>query len=744
MRNKKFLFVTNDKVNHRHPHEQEQEQDDGGDDQNACQSDYRNSNLKQGTAISALKDEVIASIRHREILLDRIRVLLTSSEQNAINGESKIRNESKSRSITKMFNAIHNASLHVIERIISIDVMSQSVIIATESESISKDDNLQHVASMLVSRDFPLSFSWLGQNYLIKMISDLQFICCANEMMTILLPEKKTLYRNPFLIPLDLDEVMGFVPDIPCTSSNSKKARMKRVPWKVNLHRVKRAGSRILFEEHRSVYGDKNICHVFPKQEINRGEKYIDVTLPPAPMIDINDLEKILSSPNLSFDDALVIAFVRLLLGCDIESITCEGGYIPRLSLFRLARQPIEIISQELAHKEKMVSIDRNILSNMYSMMTRNLVKGEMLNTMNSCDGPIKCVKVWLFQILERESGKLKEAKACEYDSNNDELLNNSDYMENECQAHANVFRKNGTPRLVSNRLVSNRLRQKTPKVDNKSKYSPIPIWINVSIRHGGNKAQVINGDFAGSITIGNSIRIVHPDDAFVYIVSRVERSCFYINGNFDLSKNSIGLKKMTLEASVLPVSTEVDVPAEEHCGTKVSKESSTIVARVWKVVDESKDKRLQWRKEYDNGFVPWFFSDQHYGYAKQYFGVKLKWDDIEKLCFDVSFCPDTCIHQQRLHYFEKVSLDEIVHETYKTVCRCWHPVTQTIDNMKWAKVARTMKFLSTVKNANYEVDMAFFRHSQNKKMGISQFKALLLDMALRRYSSARYEGRVS
>ena len=116
----------------------------------------------------------------------------------------------------------------------------------------------------------------------------------------------------------------------------------------------------------------------------------------------------------------------------------------------------------------------------------------------------------------------------------------------------------------------------------------------------------------------------------------------------------------------------------------------------------------------------------------------------MEKKCYDTVCNPDNSAHQQRLHYFEKISLDDIVLETYKTVCQLWHPITPTIDNVKWAKLARTMKFLSNVNNSNHEVDMAFFRHSHQRKLDIKQFKEVLLDMALLKYSSARYDTSVS
>ena len=122
--------------------------------------------------------------------------------------------------------------------------------------------------------------------------------------------------------------------------------------------------------------------------------------------------------------------------------------------------------------------------------------------------------------------------------------------------------------------------------------------------------------------------------------------------------------------------------------------------------------------------------------------GVRMNLSDVEKLCYDSITNPDISAQQQRLHYFEKVDLRSIIVETYKCVCQ-WHPVTASIDNVKWAKLARKMEFLASVKNSNHEVDMAFFRHSSNRKLDLKQFQRVLEDMALLKYPSRKFSQNV-
>ena len=168
----------------------------------------------------------------------------------------------------------------------------------------------------------------------------------------------------------------------------------------------------------------------------------------------------------------------------------------------------------------------------------------------------------------------------------------------------------------------------------------------------------------------------------------------------------------------------------------------SFVQLRVWRLVPSRFDKRLDWRKAFDNGFVPW----QHFTKSiipSAYLRVKVDFANIERQCFDSFSSPNSDVNQQRLHYFEKVSLNEIMMETYTAVCN-WHPVSSHIDIFKWAKLARKMKFLSKIKNSNHEVDMAFLRHSCNRRLSVSQFRSVLLDMATLKFPSSRYTCSVS
>ena len=96
-------------------------------------------------------------------------------------------------------------------------------------------------------------------------------------------------------------------------------------------------------------------------------------------------------------------------------------------------------------------------------------------------------------------------------------------------------------------------------------------------------------------------------------------------------------------------------------------------------------------------------------------------------------------MHQQRVNYFESIPLSNVIDEAFHSVCR-WHPKGNLIDNVKWAKLSRKMRFLSNMKNANHEIDMAFVRRNQDRKLDLARFHAIFDDIASIQYPALTRE----
>ena len=149
--------------------------------------------------------------------------------------------------------------------------------------------------------------------------------------------------------------------------------------------------------------------------------------------------------------------------------------------------------------------------------------------------------------------------------------------------------------------------------------------------------------------------------------------------------------------------------------------------ARIWKLVPEEEDSRAAWKREFDDGVIPYRNDGCHDSVT--HFRVRVSLENIEQNCIDFPYPLDQCVHQQRVCFFESIPLADVIGESFNAVCR-WHPQGSLIDNVKWAKLSRKMNFLSNMKNPKHEIDMAFVRHNEDRKLNLSRFHAILEDIA--------------
>ena len=111
--------------------------------------------LDEEVSLDALKRDVISSIQNRESLINRARVILSGRhEQIGAKRSRKGQDVMNSNQIKKLMFALHNASLCVVEAIISFDLTSQSVKCAEED----------------LQKQYMMPFVWMGENYLKKML----------------------------------------------------------------------------------------------------------------------------------------------------------------------------------------------------------------------------------------------------------------------------------------------------------------------------------------------------------------------------------------------------------------------------------------------------------------------------------------------------------------------------------------------------------------------------------------------
>jgi len=159
---------------------------------------------------------------------------------------------------------------------------------------------------------------------------------------------------------------------------------------------------------------------------------------------------------------------------------------------------------------------------------------------------------------------------------------------------------------------------------------------------------------------------------------------------------------------------------------------------QVWVMTHPNADKRPLWRKQYDNGEVPYEIDFKDSDKCEVHFGVHMPWSELEKVTTDVYGDMSDVLHQQRLDYFERVTPSKIITEAYGVLCS-WHPVGKTIDNVEWAKFARDMKLFPS--KTSTQVDLTFAKSvagKKERKLDLRAFIACCTDIALIRYQALR------
>jgi hypothetical protein len=696
--------------------------------------------LHREVSFTSLKLDVIQCIENREFFLQQLQQHAVAMDHEYKNGTSCGGKGSlragplKSQDAKSLLFNIFNSSLCVVESIVLCDHFPFL------------DNNTNHNTAMYTRiPSESRTFLWKGTNYLLKMFDDTQFACKLSEVMSILLPEKKSLYRNPFLLPLDIDEIATYNPDAMTPSLEPRTTMLSRVPWNFDLKRIQRAASRLLSEERHISYGDeRHILHISSKNT-NKvdGNAGIMLRIPSPPEVDVLELNMVIEN-STQLHDLVVIYCVKLLIGdydSDDVSCLCESLHIAtRKNIIQLVRKPLNGMVQKLTvmrQHETLQQIETQILLSVYTMVGKYLLTTEsIVSSKLEPNESIHSLKRWIIGTVAKESQNQSEKSLKVSGNQIRKKLSNLITIE---QDQDNM----GMRTLDETKLLKNSLIDKIEKVNSDRKGSvhdhdltdgekmvPTPLRALVNAREGCN-LLLVEGKIEG-ISPGNIMRIGHPHYSHDYPVSKIEESS---------EVQSIFLGKLFNNSAQVDVTSSLDIrkmSSEKRDNVDGTIPPSFEALRAWKLVPQSEDRRLGWRIQYDDGQVPWHHLYSDSSEYEIHFGVQLNLKDVEKQCYDSITDPDTCAYQQRLHYFEKVSLLDIIVETYKCVCQ-WHPVTSSIDNVKWAKLARKMKFLSSIKNSNHEVDMTFFRHSKHRKLDLDQFKIVLEDMARLKYPTRKF-----
>ena len=213
----------------------------------------------KGSYFEALADDVIQNIQNREALINRLEKL---HEESLVSRNSRVQ---------RLLFGIHNASLAVVETITAWNWSKQNNWRRQKNRKNtfvpdlpSADDDAREVDAIeALYQPHPFNvFLWNGENYLQKMLSDLDFVRDIPEAFSFL-GSDSSFHRNPLLLPLGVDELVSFIPSD--ETQRLLAAKMRSHPWKdMDIERIRYAAFVILLDEY---HRRKSSLHVLASIE---------------------------------------------------------------------------------------------------------------------------------------------------------------------------------------------------------------------------------------------------------------------------------------------------------------------------------------------------------------------------------------------------------------------------------------------------------------------------------------------
>ena len=706
-----------------------------------------------------LADAVLQNIHDREALIERLEKVHTKDAHG------------RGIRVQKLLYGIHNASLGVVEAIAAWnldkqDEWRQKKKIEIHSSPTSK---LSTLSTGLDSSVAPCPFHvffWNGQNYLQKMLSDLDFVGNITEAIVFL--GNISFHRNPFLLPLNIDKLAW-----------GNHSVVESNVWKdINAMSVRRAAFVILLDEYNRTRRPSSLLGLS-----GSGNSETDSWRFYPPQLSVDDISSYTSMSDPPSQVAITICCAHLVLGGIDAGITDKLVQLTKPIILSIARQPTNVLVHNirLFNPLRQTELNESTVKLVYPFVM-NPKMDQIEDASNNIVRLSKFLRSIVMRLADEEivvsssktmSNANRIFKELEADYQRGASKADSHALKSQREAEKGDFSRTSnkeneqarqndaiqTTENTSNEVVSDP-KQSVDRVvldggPETSKLIPYPLAITVNVTE-GSRIAVINGqlDEKSMLKADDIIRICDAHESSDWIVSDAPSNgngdssmAFELSAAYDHSRISAKENKAKTDAvnrlcyphrQMNGNDGTEKLYKTEDCTRHVASDNSGSLfsplhineARIWKLVPEEEDIRPAWRREFDDGVIPYRDNDGGYDTSVTHFGVSVSMKTIEHNCIDSPYPLDQCVHQQRVLFFESIPLVEVMNEAFVAVCR-WHPQGSLIDNVKWAKLSRKMKFLSNVKNPKHETDMAFVRHNEDRKLDLIRFQAILEDIAL-------------
>ncbi|KAL9182239.1 hypothetical protein ACHAXT_012891 [Thalassiosira profunda] len=732
----------------------------------------------QGSRCDALADDVLQNICNREALIARLEKLHQHQTSNQPTNQHRVQ---------RLLYGIHNASLAVVESISAWNLGKQEEWYRKKNIEAHADAS-SSAGSPAVggANDGPIvgpdercpfnTYVWNGQNYLQKMLFDLDFVGDIPEAISVL-GAGTSFHRNPFLLSLGVGE-LWWAPSVTTTA------------WKdTNLPRARQAAFAILLDEHhREERSDGAGVDGASIGRLRRGAAYSATFYPPE--IDLAALGVYTDMLDPPPTVAIAICCAHLVLGSVDADVTDKLLYLTKAIALKIFRQPLSGLvckaraynplqpPEGSAHMVKLVSL----------FIVHPLMDPER---MAGVPDEIKYLTVWMRALVNRlvHDGPSKPSSSvdkifheldadyqrgqpaskslgCDDSNKENEFVSRNASVQTEAVSQSKPTTNDTSPRDVLKAMLGE---EAEPK-----QLIPFPVAVTVNLREGSQLVSV-NGALKDAAVLhpGDAVRLydAHESSNWTVATPPTENEngsiAFSLRTAYDHSRivaQETAARNDVLNRLCYPYKKDGDgtfvhkppdpLPTSDERTRHVASDASDSIhsplvvkeAKIWKLVPEDEDMRTKWRREYDDGAVPWDAGqtdDSGQPNRITHFRVRVSLEAIERSCLDSPYPLDRCVHQQRVNFFKSVPLLDVVDEAFHTVCR-WHPKGTLVDNVKWAKLSRKMKFLSNVKNSKHEIDMAFVRRNEDRKLDLERFRAIFDDIASIQYPALSKEDALS
>ncbi|GMH72805.1 hypothetical protein TL16_g06010 [Triparma laevis f. inornata] len=333
--------------------------------QNAFFSSTDRSGLTVSLEIDlALKKDALENITQRESIIQRLHQLKFGDPMTT------------KTHVKRLVQELRNSSLFVVESIVA---WRRSMQAKDQNPTLPPIDVPVNAHSPPTKKTQHVFFRWRDENYLLKMLTDTNFVVQIPQILDVL-PKNTKIPRNPFLLPYTVDDLNLIAKDSKTISSSVDLLRARQASRILLMEEKDELQRRFEEEEEKKESASPPTSFSEAIQSQNRHDRHnrhnhhreegvnIDTSLPRPPHLNTRELKVFskLSNPPLAI--AMVFACVKILVRSEKE----QNNEIPTLNrkvLRNMMKKPMSVV-EKLNKFDPNAPVHPHILEALYPIVT--------------------------------------------------------------------------------------------------------------------------------------------------------------------------------------------------------------------------------------------------------------------------------------------------------------------------------------------------------------------------------------